>query len=254
MVNDNYKTMMNDSINRKTMETIKGCMQGLETIFQEATGYFNKRESILDLNDRFYGSLSTSRSQMITHTKETICAANQIYKTLGSASETLFMQIWEERKKYDQSIEARRDLAVSGGAIAGTGASLAAMQALKIGFFAATTNLGMGVALVGIGVILGAAAINAVAKSLFDSYAAQKMEENTRECIMQFKAEVANTRKVMAEQVIRQVTELFENEVRAIDSCFTEFRMAVNIDEKRLPVLEEKMSQTEKILKHLGTI
>lgn len=265
MVNDNYKTMMNDSINRKTMETIKSCTHDLEIIFQEATGYFNKRESILDLNDRFYGTLSASRRQMVTYTKETIWNAEQFYMTLSDASETLFMQIWEERKKYDQSIAARRKLAVTGGALAGAagaGTSLAAMKALEVGFFAvakaglitAAATTVFSTALVGIGVIVGAVAINAIAKKIFDPRAAQKMEENTRNCIGQFKAEVAKTRKMMTEQVTMQITELFENEVKAIDSCFVEFRMAVNIDEKRLPVLEEKMLRTEKLLEQLGTI
>lgn len=254
MVNENYKTMMNNSVNRKTMETIKSCMHDLEIIFQEATGYFNKRENILDLNDRFYGTLSTSRRHMVDNTKEVICTADQMYKTLSSASETLFMQIWEERKKYDQSIAARRELAVTGGAATGTGAALAAMSVMKIGFFATEVAIGTGVALVGIGVIVGAVAINLIAKRMFDPRAAQKLEENTRLCIEQFKAEVANTRKAMTEQVTMQVTELFENEVKAIDSCFTEFRMAVNIDEKRLPILEEKLFRTEKLLEQLGTI
>lgn len=265
MVNDNYKTMMNDSINRKTMETIKSCMHDLEIIFQEATGYFNKRENILDLNDRFYGTLSTSRKQMVTQTKETVVAAEQFYNTLSSASETLFMQIWEERKKYDQSIAVRRKLAASGGALAGAGTSLAAMKALEIGFFAvAKAGLAgvvtaaaapvLGAALVGIGVIVGAVTINAIAKKMYDPQAAKKMEENTKDCIRQFKEQVANTRKAMTEQITIQIVELFENEVKAIDSCFTEFRMSVNIDERRLPILEEKMLRTEKLLEQLGTI
>lgn len=265
MVNDNYKTMMNDSVNRKTMETIKSCMHDLEIIFQEATGYFNKRENILDLNDRFYGTLSTSRRQMVTQTKETVVAAEQFYNTLSGASETLFMQIWEERKKYDQSIVARRKLAISGGALTGAGTSLAAMKALEVGFFAvAKTGIGalvttmtapvLGAALIGIGVIVGAVTINAIAKKMYDPQAAKKMEENTRDCIEQFKAEVANTRKAMTEQITMQIVELFENEVKVIDSCFTEFRMSVNIDERRLPILEEKMLQTEKLLEQLGTI
>lgn len=265
MVNDNYKTMMNNSVNRKTMVAIKSCMHDLEIIFQEATGYFNKREGILDLNDRFYGSLSTSRRQLITQTKETIVAAEQIYKTLSSASETLFMQIWEERKKYDQSIEVRKKLAVAGGTLAGTGASLATMKALEVGFFAVakTGIVGLfttaaapvlGAALVGIGVIVGAAAINTIAKKMFDPRAAQRMKENTMICIEQFKAEVSNARRIMTEQVTMQVMELFENEVKAIDSCFTEFRMVVNIDEKRLPVLEERMLRIEKLMEQLSTI
>lgn len=93
MVNDNYKTMMNDSVNRKTIEALKECLHDLEIVFQEAVGYFNTRENILELNDRFYGSLSRSRGQVAAETKEAVVSATELYRTLSDASETLFMQI-----------------------------------------------------------------------------------------------------------------------------------------------------------------
>ena len=112
MVNDNYKTMMSDSVNRKTIETIKSCLHDLEIVFQEAVGYFNTRENIMELNDRFYGSLSKSRQSMVTETKESIVTTGELYRTLSDASETLFLQIWNERKKYDASIRNSKEIAI----------------------------------------------------------------------------------------------------------------------------------------------
>lgn len=122
---DNYereiRTMMSDSVNHKTVEAIKSCLRDLEIVFKEATGYFNTRENILVLNDKFYGSLSVSRRQMADETREMVVSTGELYRTLSDASETLFMQIWNERKKYDAGIRARRALSIVGGGTAGAG-------------------------------------------------------------------------------------------------------------------------------------
>lgn len=94
-VNDNYKKIMNDSVNQKTISVIKECLHELEMVFEDAVGFFNERENILALNDRFYGSLSTSRKNMVTDTKQNTYEISNCYKTLYDASETLF---WKSGK------------------------------------------------------------------------------------------------------------------------------------------------------------
>lgn len=297
MVNENYRTMMSDSINQKTVEAIKSCLRDLETVFKEATGYFNTRENILVLNDKFYGTLSTSRRQMADETREMVVSTGELYRTLSDASETLFMQIWNERKKYDASIRTRRTLsfigggtagaglgvaggmaighaagmAISGGAaatltgtatagtvVAGTataGTAVAGTAATGVGALAGTLVGGIAViALVGIGVIVGAALVNSIAKRLYDPKAADRMEENTRKCIEQFKEEVNRTRAEMVQRVTGQITTIFEDELASVDNCFTEFRMSVNIDERKIPLLEQKMQEAEELLLKLDNI
>lgn len=266
MVNENYKNMMSDSVNRKTIETIKGCLHDLEIVFQEAVGYFNTRENIMELNDRFYGSLSKSRQSMVAETKETIVATGELYKTLSDASENLFLQIWNERKKYDASIRNRKVLStIGGGGALGTlgavgGVALGeavkeAMIAKAIGTMAGVITGSIAVVgLVGIGVIVGAVVVNSIVKTFWDPKAAGKMEEATQKCIEQFKAEVDNTRVKMIEQISSQVTEIFEKELASVDGCFTEFRISVNIDEKKIPVLEQKLIETEKLIKEINAI
>ena len=278
MVNDNYKGMMNDSINRKAIEAIKSCLHDLEIVFQEAVGYFNKRENILALNDKFYGTLSNSRKQMVNETKEVVLSTGELYHTLTEASETLFLQIWDERKKYDAKIRSRKVLStISGGSTLG---ALGAVGGVAVGNVAGTAltaalttfgasaaeaaTLGMAagsmlgaiavVGLVGIGVIVGAAVVNKIAKSLYDPKAADKMEKNVEKCIEQFKTEVNNTRIKMVEQVSAQITTIFENELTSVDNCFMEFRMSVNIDEKKIPVLEQRLLETEDLLKKIDSI
>lgn len=249
MVNDNYKTMMNDSINRKAIETIKSCLRDLEIVFQEAVGYFNTRENILALNDKFYGTLSNSRKQMVDETKEVVLSTGELYHTLSDASETLFLQIWEERKKYDDRIRKRKVFStVGGGGVLGA-AGVVAGAALE-GTLGAIAAFG----LLGIGVIVGAVVVNQIAKSLYDPKAADRMEENVQKCIEQFKTEVSHTRMEMIEQVSAQITAIFENELTSVDNCFTEFRMSVNIDEKKIPVLEERLGEAESLLVKLDSI
>ncbi len=297
LVNENYKTMMSDSINRKTIEAIKSCLHGLESVFKEATGYFNKRENILVLNDKFYGTLSTSRRKMSDESREMVVSTGELYRTLNGASETLFMQIWNERKKYDASIRTHKTLSGVGGGIAGgaTGAGLglaglhaaglltgsgavaagsgavaAGSGAVAAGSGAVAAGSGAVAAagttvvagagafvvagLVVIGMIAGAALFRYISKSFFDPKTADKMEANTRKCIEQFKNEVDHTRIEMIEQVTRQIITIFENELANVDNCFAEFRMSVNIDEKKIPLLERRMQEAEDLLMKIESI
>lgn len=269
MVNDNYKNLMSDSVNRKTIEAIKGCLHDLEIVFQEAVGYFNTRENIMELNDRFYGSLSKSRQSMVAETKETIVVTGELYRTLSDASETLFMQIWKEREKYDAKIRNRKVLSTIGGG--GTLGAAGVAGAVAIGEVAKGAVIGLlgeaaasavggivgclaGVGLVGIGVIVGAVVINSIVKTFWDPKAAEKMEEATQKCIERFKAEVDNTRVKMIEQISAQITEIFEKELASVDGCFTDFRISVNIDEKKIPALEQRIIETEKLIREINTI
>lgn len=269
MVNDNYKNLMSDSVNRKTIEAIKGCLHDLEIVFQEAVGYFNTRENIMELNDRFYGSLSKSRQSMVAETKETIVVTGELYRTLSDASETLFMQIWKEREKYDAKIRNRKVLSTIGGG--GTLGAAGVAGAVAIGEVAKGAVIGLlgeaaasavggivgclaGAGLVGIGVIVGAVVINSIVKTFWDPKAAEKMEEATQKCIERFKAEVDNTRVKMIEQISAQITEIFEKELASVDGCFTDFRISVNIDEKKIPALEQRIIETEKLIREINTI
>lgn len=275
MVNENYKTMMSDSVNRKTIEAIKSCLRDLEIVFQEAVGYFNTRENILALNDKFYGSLSTGRKQMVNETREVIVSTGELYRTLSDASETLFMQIWEARKKYDTNARnfsiaaAMTGGAVGGGVSAGilaainsaatvgtTTAATTGTAAATAGTVAGTATVGLfgSVLIVAVVAIAGAIVINKIAKAFFDPRNENKLEETTRQCIEEFKAEVNQTKIRMIDQITAQITEIFENELAAVDGCFAEFRMGVNIDERKIPMLEQRLLEAEDLLMKIDSI
>ncbi|MCM1156713.1 MAG: hypothetical protein NC392_15265 [Roseburia sp.] len=256
MVNSNYKDMMNDSVNRKTVETMKSCLRDLEIVFQEAIGYFNERENILDLKDRFYGTMSQSRRQISAETKETALMAGEFYMTLSSASEELFLAVWEEREKYDKKINMREYLAqLAGGTIGTVGGTVGGVA---IGIKAGIMGLLIGgmatIGLIGIGVIVSTAVINNVAKTLYDSKAAAQMEESTQKCIQQFREEVGRTRENMILEVTEQIRGVFEKELACVDDCFTDFRLSVNIEGERLPELRQQMQQVGQLAEQIGRI
>lgn len=248
MVNDNYKNMLNDSVNRKVINSIKNCLHELELVFENAIGFFNERENILDLNDRFYGSLSVSRKNMVRETKQTTYTISNYYKSLYEASETLFLQIWKERKKYDKRILRERTLAGVSGATAGIAGGIAISNTVGLLGTAMLGSLG----LIIIGAILGAVIIKRLAGILYEPGAANRMEENVRKCIEQFKDEVSRTRQQMLGQVSGQIKEIFANELASVDGCFAEYRMSVHIDEQRLPLMEAKIEEIHRLLNAIG--
>lgn len=242
-------------------------MHDLEAIFQEATGYFNERENILALNDHFYGSLSQSRRQIVAETRETSLTAGQFYQTLSDASMELFLGIWKEREKYDKKIAMRETLSIitGGGTGTATGVTggIAVGKAVKDTLIAAkaVSEVACGKALVAgiltgsafvlIGVIVEIAIISYIAKKIFDPMAAEKMEKNVQECIEMFHEEVCKTREIMIGQVTKQITDLFENELANIDNCFTDFRISVNVEAERIPVLEEKVRTAGTLMRQI---
>ena len=237
MVNDNYKTMMNQSVNQKTIQAMKECMSDLEIMYQEAVGYFNEREEILALNDRFYGSLLQSRNKIAAKTKEAAVSAGEFYRNLSDASEELFLQIWNERKVYDSKITKHEIGATATGAV-GIGATAAAVVFNAIVATAAVASLGFA-----IGAIIGGGSFNYAAKRIFNPKAGEKMEENVQVYIRKFKNEVSETRKITIEQVTGQVMELFERELASVDGCFTDFRISVNVEGEKLPLLQQKLEK-----------
>lgn len=254
MVNENYKNIMSDSVNRKTISAIKGCLHELEMVFSDAVGLFNERENILALNDKFYGSLAVGRRNMVTETKENAVVVGQFYKTLSEASETLFLQIWEERNKYEKKIQTERNLVAIGSGIAGAAGGMALANVITAGASFALLSMGATIGLVTIGVIAGTALVGNLAKTLYEPHAGKKMEEATQKCIEQFKEEVGHTKTAMIEQVSMQIRDIFKKELAEVDGYFSEFRMSVNIDERNIPLLESKIKEVDRLLNAIECI
>ena len=68
------------------------------------------------------------------------------------------------------------------------------------------------------------------------------------ECVAEFKQEVGQIKSEMTVQVMQTVTEIFDREVRSMDTSFKDFRMAVNIDSRNIPLLEEKLQTVQNLM------
>lgn len=264
LVNANYQKIMSDAVTAKTTSAIKGCLHELELVFEDAVGFFNQREDILAISDKFYGSLSVGRKQMLDDTKENTVAICDCYKTLCEASETLFLQIWNERDRYDKKKALERGLSIGGGGTVGAVGGAFLAKSLIGATTTGATGLGAAigtvagvfttVGLVTIGVIIGAATIHAIAKALYEPKADAHLEEVTQKCIAQFKNEVSQTREVMIIQVSEQIKEIFKKEIATVDGCFAQFRISVNSEEKTLPLLEMNLEHTQELLSKINAL
>ena len=74
------------------------------------------------------------------------------------------------------------------------------------------------------------------------------------ECVAEFKQEVAQIKEEMTEQVMQTVTEIFDREVRSMDNSFRDFRMAVNIDSRNIPLLESKLQTVQDLMEQIGQL
>lgn len=262
-----FQKKTEEFVNGETEKVLKKCIGDLQIAYQAAVGYFNERENILALNDRFYGTIGESKARIAEETKEAAMMAGEFYETLQETQGERFGQIWNEWRKYDNRIFARKAVCTvvgaGGGAAAGTvGAGVLTafvkggiesagkmVSAKGVGEFfkeaasltATTVGIPAFVGIAGIGLIVGGFAVNALGKKFYDTRIADRREQNISEYIRQFRDEAAQNRNVITEQVSGQVIEMFEDEFAKIDACFTEFRISVNVEGGKLPMLQQKL-------------
>lgn len=253
-VNENYRNLMNAEISHTTQEAVRRYCAGLQDVFEEATGFFRKRQNLLDAEDKFYGSLERSKKEMLYEADTMMMDLNQFYERLANASEELFMGVWKARGEYDVSLEKKGIKgAVAGGGI-GTGLGLIGTVTTMIvsGGGAAITTSVLATLWPVVGAIMGAVLIARLAKKMSKASAQKDMWTVYEECVAEFKQEVSQIKGEMTEQILQTVTEIFDREVRSMDNTFKDFRMAVNIDSRNVPLLEAKMETVQKFMEQIA--
>lgn len=71
-VSDSYRDRLTAHVDQKTRDCVKEYLNGLEQVFDQATGYFRKRESMLAFEDKFYGSLAKSRQHIMVNMEKSL--------------------------------------------------------------------------------------------------------------------------------------------------------------------------------------
>lgn len=255
LINEGYRKRMTDNVNRKTRETVQVYLSGLEGVFEQAVGYLNKRENILVLKDKFYGSMVESKKSMVYRAATQMEATRDYYHTLSGASTELFMKLWEARGQRERVLLNSK---IAGGALgtaAGAGAGVAVANVLG----AAATAVELPALLVAagsvlwpaVGAIVGAAVIYSIAKKIASANTLSQLEKKTAEAIAEFKEEVAKTKIEMTAQILETVESMFRMEIENVDKSFSDFRMSVNIEGKNVYMLEDKMSTIHSYLQQI---
>lgn len=234
LINEGYRKRMTDNVNRKTQESVQSYLNGLEQVFEKAVGYFHKREILLSLEDKFYGSMVESKKSMVSRAASNMEVTKDYYHSLSSASTELFMKLWKARSDRDRIIENVDTAGKVTGAAAGIGAGIAVAHV--IGTAAVGTVLWPVV-----GAIIGAVLISKIAREIASANTLPDLEKKVAGAIAEFKEEVAKTKIEMTRQVLDTVEKMFQIEAENVDKSFSEFRMSVNIDSKNIPLLEDKL-------------
>lgn len=244
-VNENYRNIMNEQISATTQDAVRKYCADLQDVFEEATGFFRKRQNLLDAEDQFYGSLAKSKKEMLYESDTMMADLSRFYEKLAGASEKLFMDVWKARGEYDAAIQEKSKKGmITGGVVGGVGAAIAAVLAEAAGAVLWPV----------VGAIIGAVVISKIAKKMAKAGAANDMWAVYDECVAEFKQEVAQIKEEMTEQVMQTVTEIFDREVRSMDNSFKDFRMAVNIDSRNIPLLESKLQTVQDLMEQIGQL
>ncbi len=236
LVNENYQNLLNRAVEQKVQSTVRSYLHDLEMIYEDVGAKLAGRPELLEVEDRFYGSLAKSKKEIVIQTRDMVVQTSGYYHTLYDASETLFLKIWRERERLDRIQHAGTAVGAVGGGVLGAGAGSAVAGLLGAG------SLGTGV--LGFALMLaGAVMVAAMAKKLAAAMAAPHMEKEVNRCIEEFRQEVRQIRDDMTGQVLTAVRRLFDSELDRVDKSFMEFRAVTNIDSRRLPDLRAKLEQ-----------
>lgn len=253
-ISESYRVRMTDNVNRKTQEMIRAYLKELEIVFDEATGFLRNRESLIKLEDKFYGSMAMSKQKIIGKMKNDLQLTNDYYRSLSEASGELFYKIWQERDKYDRKVNNATLLGAIGGAIAGTGATVGGVGTIGAlgGVSSGATGAiaAMGILWPAVVAVVGAVFISQMAKRISSSKNMNEMEKNIQLAINDFRIEVSNTREQMVTQIMDTLDAMIQQEIEAVDRTFADFRMTVNIDGRNIPLLDEKVKKLNMIMSY----
>lgn len=98
---------------------------------------------------------------------------------------------------------------------------------------------------------VGALIIASMAKKIASAKNMQEMEERVQEAIAEFREETSVTKEQITEQIFETVESIFRREITGADKTFADFRMAVNIDGKNIPMLENRMRDISAFLEKI---
>ena len=96
-----------------------------------------------------------------------------------------------------------------------------------------------------VGALVGGLLIAKIAKNIASAKSMPELEKSVQKSIEEFKTEVSKNRTAMTEEILSTIEAIFKRELDTADKTFLDFRMSVNIDSQKIPLLEERMEKID---------
>lgn len=258
LVNESYQRRMTDEVNKRVIGYIRVYLTNLQAVFEEATGYFRTRQSLLLLEDKFYGTLAETKRNMVNESSSRMEEIQKYYITLNEASEELYEKMWNTREKHDQRVKVSSTISgVIGGTTGAVGTAMWATNGLIASFLSANGATATAVMVITaptmiIPIASGSALFGVLSYKLVEKVVKKistgNLEKKMEKYIEEFKVDVANTKEKMKEQILENVEKMFIMELDSADKSFADFRISVNIDKRNIPKLELRMEKMKELL------
>lgn len=233
---ERYERILNNRVNEKVQRVMRHYILQIDEVCEEMTASLQERESLLEENDRFYGSLAAGKATIVERTRQVTELNHKEYVTLLSASEELFDKVWKARRRYELQMAAATASSTAVSAVGGGVVIAAVMTWAGVSVGGALAGAVIG------GLVLGTLGYN-LGKRFADIYFSGRMAENVSRYIEEFRTEAAEISRNLEKQTMERLDELFDNEFQLLDKNFLQFRTTTNIDAKNIPLLEAQLQE-----------
>lgn len=231
-----YERILNNRVDEKTRNVMRQYILEIDEVCTKLQEWLEERGNLLEENDRFFGTIAQSKRTIIKRVALVTEQTHQDYLTIINATEDLFDKVWAARRRYELQttvtpvVTSAATMTVGVAAATAIGLSISAVGAIVAGLVLATAGYEAG---------------KVLAEKLFDG----KLIENTEKYIEEFKQKIAEIRSDLEQQVMEKLDELFENEFQALDKNLLQFRTTINIDSRKIPLLESYLQDMEVLMK-----
>lgn len=263
-VDESYQKRMTEEVGKRIVGYIRVYLTELQEVFEEATGYFRTRESLLSLEDKFYGTLAESKRSMVKGSTNHLAEAKEYYVSLTEASEELYTKMWNARETHDRNVKISSTIGGAIGSAVGTATTaMWATNGLIAGFmssFGTTATAFMVISNptmlipIAAGTLLFGVGTHELVEKIITIKSNEKLDEKMQVYIEEFQTQVAAAKENMTEQILENIENIFIGELDTVDKSFADFRMSVNIDSKNIPMLEVQMEKVQDLLEQLNQI
>ncbi|MBT9777019.1 hypothetical protein GPL15_10955 [Clostridium sp. MCC353] len=230
---DKRERIMNQKVQNKVQAVLQWYYEDLEEAYEEITDRLSNRPQILEMDDRFYGTLQEGKHNAVTRAIEVAESSNEGFSSLYSVTEELYKKVKREKDQYEHMKNTAGILGSAAGLIKG-GIITGGLSTVPILFT----------------LVMGTAGVYA-AMQLFEYLYDGKAERNVEKYVREFKDKVSGIEEQMITELGERLDLVFGRLLDGVDKTFMPFRTTTNIDSRNIPLLEEKLREAEYLYENL---